>query len=74
VLSWATFTEAADEAGMSRRYGGVHFEDTDIEGRLLGRRVAAISWNKAQEYTSGTEMTKTTYTHTATRETDTAGW
>jgi len=55
VLRWATFTEAANESGMSRRYGGVHFEDADVEGRQLGRRVAAISWNKAQEYISGTE-------------------
>jgi hypothetical protein len=25
VLSWATFTDAADEAGISRRYGCIHF-------------------------------------------------
>lgn len=62
LLSWATFTEAADESGMSRRYGGIHFEDADIEGRLLGRRVAALSWNKAQEYISGTETAKAAYT------------
>lgn len=58
VLSWATFTQAADEAGMSRRYGGVHFEDADIEGRLLGRRVANLSRMKAQAYMTGTEITK----------------
>ena len=53
VLSWATFTEAADESGMSRRYAGLHFEDADLEGRLLGRRVAALSWKKAQSYMLG---------------------
>jgi hypothetical protein len=58
VLSWATFTEAADESGMSRRYAGLHFEDADIEGRALGRRVAALSWNKAQEYISGAQTAK----------------
>src|SRR5205807_1257903 len=26
TLSWATFSEAADQAGISRRYGGIHFE------------------------------------------------
>jgi hypothetical protein len=46
VLTWATFSEVADESGMSRRYAGLHFEDADIEGRALGRRAAAISWNK----------------------------
>jgi hypothetical protein len=61
VLTWATFTDAADESGMSRRYGGIHFRDADIEGRLLGRRVAAISWNKAQEYISGAETAKAAF-------------
>ena len=28
-LTWATFTDAADEAGMSGRYGGVHFRDAE---------------------------------------------
>ena len=55
VLTWATFTEAADESGMSRRYAGLHFEDADLEGRASGRRVAALSWNKAQEYVSGSQ-------------------
>jgi hypothetical protein len=61
VLTWATFTDAADESGMSRRYGGIHFKDADIEGRLLGRRVAAISWNKVQEYISGAETAKAAF-------------
>jgi hypothetical protein len=52
-LSWTTFTEAADESGMSRRYAGLHFEDADLKGRLLGRRVAALSWKKAQAYMLG---------------------
>jgi hypothetical protein len=56
VLSWSTFTEAADESGMSRRYAGLHFTDADIEGRLLGRKVAGISWNKAQAYMMGTAV------------------
>jgi hypothetical protein len=55
LLTWATFTEAADESGMSRRYGGVHVEDGDLEGRALDRRVAALSWNKARSYVLGME-------------------
>lgn len=39
TLSWDTFSEAAGEAGISRRYGGIHFLDGDIQGRILGRRV-----------------------------------
>src|SRR3984893_14328064 len=26
TLNWSTFKEAAEQAGMSRRYGGIHFE------------------------------------------------
>src|SRR6266699_1613803 len=33
TLSWATFTEAADQAGISRRYGGIHFKADDLVGR-----------------------------------------
>src|SRR5215469_3045416 len=73
VLSWPTFTDAADESGMSRRYGGVHFEDADLEGRMLGRRVAAISWTKAQEYMSGSDMANPAPTHRE-KEADCDGW
>jgi hypothetical protein len=53
TLRWATFTAAADEAGLSRRYGGIHFEDGDLEGRKLGRKVGAAVWNRAQAYFHG---------------------
>ena len=52
--------EAADESGMSRRFGGVHFEDADLEGRALGRRVGAPSWNKAQTYVTGNKTEERT--------------
>ncbi|WP_339936253.1 hypothetical protein, partial [Undibacterium luofuense] len=32
TLSWATFTEATEEAGMSRLYGGIHFADGNNAG------------------------------------------
>ena len=50
TLSWATFTDAADQAGMSRRYGGIHFESDDVAGRALGRLVANEVWNKSITY------------------------
>ena len=53
VLSWATFTDAADEAGMSRRYGGIHFKMGDLNGRSLGRLVGAQSYKKALSYFNG---------------------
>jgi hypothetical protein len=38
---------------MSRRYGGIHFEQGDMMGRAMGRQVAAVVWNKAQAYIHG---------------------
>ena len=46
TLTWATFTDAAEQAGMSRRYGGIHFKAADLEGRELGRKVGAEVWKK----------------------------
>src|SRR2546422_6498911 len=37
TLSWATFSDAADQAGISRRYGGIHFVKGDLQGRSGGR-------------------------------------
>jgi hypothetical protein len=54
TLTWTTLTEAAEEAGLSRRYGGLHFERADLAGRQLGRLVASKAWAKAQTYFDGT--------------------
>ena len=47
TLAWDTFTAAADEAGLSRIYGGIHFEDGDLNGRSLGRDVAREVFEKS---------------------------
>jgi hypothetical protein len=56
TLKWETFTEAANEAGMSRRYGGIHFARADLAGRKLGRLVADKAWAKAQSYFDGSHF------------------
>jgi PAP2 superfamily len=53
TLSWATFTDAADQAGRSRRYGGIHFQDGDLVGRTLGGLVGARAWQAASELFAG---------------------
>jgi hypothetical protein len=53
VLQWDTFSDAADEAGLSRLYGGIHFADGDINGRRLGREVGALAYEKARNYWLG---------------------
>ena len=53
TLAWDTFSEAADEAGLSRLYGGIHFEDGDLNGRTLGQDVATEVFEQAQFYIEG---------------------
>jgi len=53
TLQWATFSEAANQAGISRRYGGIHFEQGDVDARATGRIAAREAWEKAQEYWEG---------------------
>jgi hypothetical protein len=56
TLTWATFTEAAEEAGISRLYGGIHFNDGNIEGQKMGRKIGLKVWQKAQSYFDGTAL------------------
>jgi hypothetical protein len=52
-LAWATFSEAADQAGISRRYGGIHFEQGDLDGRSAGRIAARVAWRTARQHWEG---------------------
>ena len=53
TLTWPTFSAAANEAGVSRRYGGIHFQQGDLDARATGRAAAAVAWAKAQTYFKG---------------------
>lgn len=54
TLSWATFTEATEEAGMSRLYGGIHFADGNNSGKDIGKKTGAQAFAKARRYWEGT--------------------
>jgi PAP2 superfamily len=64
VLHWDTFDEAADQAGLSRRLGGIHFLTGDLAGRALGRRVAALVVAQADQYFAGTAPAAVRSSHT----------
>ena len=53
TLTWDSFSAAADEAGMSRLYGGIHFATANTLGNAAGRRVADAVWDRAQRLFSG---------------------
>ncbi|MBA2728809.1 MAG: hypothetical protein H0U49_11635, partial [Parachlamydiaceae bacterium] len=47
------FSDAANEAGISRRFGGIHFKDGDHQGRKLGKKVGKAAFRLAQYYIHG---------------------
>lgn len=50
---YPTYKSAANHAGWSRRFGGIHFEDGDVVSRDLGAKIADAAWDRAQWYFSG---------------------
>jgi hypothetical protein len=61
---FTSFTDAADQAGVSRRYGGIHFEDGDLKGRTLGHQVGTAVWARTVTSFNGTAIAPTTTTTT----------
>ena len=53
TLQWATYYDAADLAGLSRLYGGIHIPADDFTGRTIGSACGKAAWQRAQEYFSG---------------------
>ena len=53
-LQWATYFDAADQAGLSRLYGGIHTSEDDLTGRVVGDRAGLAAWALAQTYFDGT--------------------
>lgn len=53
VLQWATYRDAADQAGRSRLYGGIHVRADDLAGRVVGAECGRSAWSRAQLYFSG---------------------
>jgi hypothetical protein len=54
VLQWATYYDAADQAGQSRIWGGIHIRADDFGGRIMGATIGADAWDKAVAYFDGT--------------------
>ena len=54
TISFATFSDAADQAGLSRLYGGIHFSDDNTTAQAVGRLIGQQAWTKAQTYWNGT--------------------
>jgi hypothetical protein len=52
-LQWRTYADAADQAGQSRRYGGIHVPEDDYHGRLIGSAIGVSAFKLAEQYWTG---------------------
>ena len=52
-LCWASYVDAADEAGRSRIAGGIHVPADDYAGRRVGHQVGLGAWDEAVAYFDG---------------------
>ncbi|CAN5227866.1 hypothetical protein BH09ACT13_BH09ACT13_00890 [soil metagenome] len=53
TLQWATYFDAADAAGTSRLYMGIHISPDDFAGRKIGSTCGKAAWARAQRYFDG---------------------
>jgi len=52
-IQWATYYDAADLAGISRLWGGIHIASDDFGGRKVGARVGRAAMDLARQYFRG---------------------
>lgn len=53
TLQWATYFDAADQAGQSRIWGGIHIPQDDFDGRRIGAAVGKSALELARSYFDG---------------------
>jgi hypothetical protein len=52
-LGWTTYFDAADQAGQSRRWGGIHVAPDDFHGRIIGAEIGKTAYALASSYWDG---------------------
>ena len=57
-LQWATYRDAADQAGLSRIWGGIHPPADDLPGRRVGAQCGQQAWEMARHYFDGSVATQ----------------
>jgi hypothetical protein len=53
TLEWATYFDAADQAGQSRLFGGIHIQADDFTGRIIGSACGRAAFDLALAYFAG---------------------
>ena len=54
TIQWATYADAADQAGISRLFMGIHIPADDVLGRRVGATCGEDAWELASAYFAGT--------------------
>ncbi len=49
-LQWATFYDAADQAGQSRLWGGIHIRHDDYDGRIIGSEIGQLAVDYSRSF------------------------
>ena len=58
-LQWCSYYDAADQAGQSRRWGGIHPSEDDYIGRLTGSQAGTSAYLLAEKYWTGSILNDT---------------
>ncbi|MBP7949043.1 MAG: vanadium-dependent haloperoxidase [Verrucomicrobiales bacterium] len=58
VLQWCTYYDCADQAGQSRRWGGIHVSEDDYHGRFVGSQAGLAAYALASKYWTGEILTE----------------
>ena len=53
VITFKKFSDAVNEAGMSRLYGGIHFKDDNTAGQVIGTAAGQLAYDKARKLFNG---------------------
>lgn len=56
-LQWGTYFDAADEAGISRLYGGIHVPADDFAGRIMGSEIGIAAVDLALDLFVADDLT-----------------
>jgi hypothetical protein len=56
TLQWATYYDAADQAGISRIWGGIHPPIDNFAGRQAGSQIGKDVWALAEKYFDGSVL------------------
>lgn len=56
TLQWGTYFDAADQAGISRLWGGIHVSADDLNGRRVGAECGRRAWELARQLFEGSKQ------------------